>query len=414
MTAIKSVSAREILDSRGNPTVEVTLTLKSGSVGLASVPSGASTGAHEALELRDGDKKRYNGKGVLKAVTNVNKAIAKAVVGKTFKQDEIDGAMIKLDGTPTKSKLGANAILGVSLAFARAMAAEKKLELYEYIGSLVKAKKYALPQPMFNIINGGKHADSGLEIQEFMIGPVGFKKMADKVRVAAEVTTALRTILHDKGLSTGIGDEGGFAPHLSSDEEALKLLVEAITKAGYTTDQVKIGLDAASSSFYEGDRYKLKIDGKEVRLTSDELIAWYEKMVATYPIISIEDGLAEEDWDGFARMTAKVGNKISTVGDDLLVTNVARIATAIEKKSVNSVLIKPNQIGSLTETIQAVEMTKKQGWKPFVSHRSGETADTFISDLAVGLSCTFIKAGAPVRGERVVKYNRLMEIAETL
>jgi enolase len=445
MSKIKSIKAREIIDSRGNPTVEVTCELDAptlaseASVAKASVPSGASTGIHEALELRDHDEKRFNGLGVLKAVENVNNEIAKRVVGQRFDQKTLDQALIELDGTPNKSRLGANAILGVSLSFARAKAVEQDIRLYKYIGDLVgqnssrapsrapSAETFKLPQPMFNIINGGKHADSGLDIQEFMVGPVGFDTFARKVQAASEIISALRKILMGKGYAVSVGDEGGFAPKLSSNEEALDLLVQAIKAAGYSTDQVKIGLDAAASSFYRSDlsekggssltadktgtgSYHLKIAGKEKSLTSAEMIAWYEKLVGSYPIILIEDGLAEDDWSGFSAMTKGLGDKIRIVGDDLTVTNVKRIQTAIEKKAINSVLIKLNQIGTLTETIEAVQLTKKQGWAPFVSHRSGETTDTFIADLAVGLSCDFIKSGALVRGERVCKYNKLMEI----
>jgi len=414
MSKIKSVKAREIIDSRGNPTVEVVCELESGVMAGASVPSGASTGMYEAVELRDGDKKRYNGLGVLNAINNVNTEINSHLRGKAFDQESLDQVLNVLDGTANKSRLGANAILGVSLAFARATAMYQKVELYRHLGGLVGNKDLKLPQPMFNIINGGKHADSGLDIQEFMIGPVGPKTMKEKVRAAAEVVTALRKLLKKKGYSIGIGDEGGFAPQLKSNEEAFETIVEAIKDAGYTTGEIKIGIDAAASSFFENGKYNLRIGGKAKKLDSAGMVAWYEKLIAKYPIISIEDGLAEEDWIGFTLMTKKLGKKLKIVGDDLCVTNVEKIGRAIADKAVNSVLIKPNQIGSLTETIQAIELTKSQGWAPFMSHRSGETTDTFIADLAVGLSCDFIKAGSLVRGERVCKYNRLMEIEEQI
>ena len=414
MSKIKSIKAREILDSRGNPTVEVLCELESGVKAVSAVPSGASTGIHEALELRDGDKKRYNGLGVLNAIKNVNDEINNFVKGKEFDQKTLDEAMISLDGTPNKSKLGANAILGVSLSFARACAKENKVELYEYLGSLVGNKDFKLPHPAFNIINGGKHADSGLDVQEFMLIPKEFDSFKEKVRVGAEVITSLRKILKGKGDVVSVGDEGGFAPQLGSNEEGLDVIVEAIKDAGYSTEKVKIGLDSAASSFYKDREYNLRIAGKEKSLTSDEMISWYESLVKKYPIISIEDGLDEDDFVGFANLTAKLGDKITIVGDDLTVTNVRRIKMAVDVKAINSVLIKVNQIGTLTETIEAIQLTKKQGWIPFVSHRSGETTDTFIADLAVGLSCEYIKSGSLVRGERVCKYNRLMEIEEKL
>lgn len=410
MSKIKSITATEIIDSRGNPTIEVVCRLESGAQAKAGMPSGASTGAHEALELRDRDPKRFNGLGVLMAVGNVNGEIRDNICGKEFDQKSLDAALVALDGTENKSRLGANAILSVSLAFACAKAKEEKLYLYEYLGLLAGNKNFILPEPAFNIINGGKHADSGLDIQECMILPIGFTTFHEKVQAAAEVISALKKLLSAKGYGVGVGDEGGFAPKLSSNEEALELLVQAIEKAGYSTENVKIGIDAAASSFYKDGFYVIKIAGEEKKLNSTELIDWYEKLIAQYPIVSIEDGLAEEDWDGFSLMTQKLGDRIKIVGDDLLVTNVERIQTAIEKNAVNSVLIKPNQIGTLTETIEAILLAKKQGWAPFVSHRSGETTDTFIADLAVGLSCDYIKSGALVRGERVAKYNRLMEI----
>jgi len=413
MSKITSISAREILDSRGNPTVEVNLSLENAK-GYSSVPSGASTGIHEALELRDGDKYRYKGLGVLKAVKNVNEEISASLISRTFTQEKLDDFLIKLDGTENKSRLGANAILGVSMAFARASALEQKVELYEYLGSLAGNKDFRLPQPMFNIINGGKHADSGLDIQEFMLAPVEFDSFKEKVRVGSEIIHTLKDILKGKGHTVSVGDEGGFAPKLSSNEEALELMVQAITGSGYTTKQVRIGMDAAASSFFTENGYQLKINGENKKTTADELINWYKRLADKYPIMLIEDGLAEDDWKGFQLLTKTLGQYITIVGDDLLVTNIKRIQQAIDKEAVNSVLIKLNQIGTVTETIQAIELTKKQGWKPFVSHRSGETADTFIADMAVGLLCPLIKSGSLVRGERVCKYNRLMEIEKNL
>lgn len=413
MIKIKSVSARQILDSRGKPTIEVSLS-SSNFKEVASVPSGASTGIHEALELRDGDPKYYAGLSVNQAVSHVQKEIAEKIIDKEFDQKTLDQFLIDLDGTPNKSKLGANAILGVSMAFAKVSAKEEGLELYEYLAKLAENKNYKFPVPMLNIINGGQHADSGLDIQEFMLGPVGFDSFKEKIRVGAEVIYALRKILKDKGYTVSVGDEGGFAPKLETNEEALELMVMAIEKAGYTRDQVKIGMDAAASSFYEDGKYKLKINGELKSLSSEEIVAWYKDLTEKYPIISIEDGLAEDDWEGFNLLTKTLGSKITIVGDDLLVTNIKRIKTAIEKEAVNSVLIKLNQIGTVTETIEAITLAQKQGWSPFVSHRSGETTDTFIADLSVGLACPFIKSGSLVRGERVCKYNRIMEIEDNL
>lgn len=406
---ITSISAREILDSRGNPTVEVSIEVE-GAKAVAMVPSGASTGVHEALEMRDGDKDRYNGLGVLKAVGNINNEIANNTIGKEFSQKELDNFLIKLDGTENKSHLGANAILGVSMAFARASSSKNGMELYKYLGSLIDNNDFEIPQPMFNIINGGKHADSGLDIQEFMLAPIGFPSITQKIQVGSEIIHTLKNILIKKGKTVSVGDEGGFAPKLKSNEEALDLMVQAIREAGYNTDQVKIGMDCAASSFYENGNYKLKINGEIKELDSEKLINWYEELVIKYPIMLIEDGLAEDDWEGFALMTKILGNKIKVVGDDLLVTNIKRIEEAIKTNAVNSVLIKLNQIGTVSETIDAIQMTKEKGWDPFVSHRSGETTDTFIADLAVGLHCPLIKSGSLVRGERVCKYNRLMEI----
>jgi len=409
MQKITSVSASEILDSRGNPTLEVNIELDN-SKASAMVPSGASTGIHEALELRDGDKNRYKGLGVLRAVQNVNEEIAKEIVGKEFDQRHLDDFLIELDGTENKSRLGANAILGVSMAFARADALKNGLELYIYLGQLAGNNDFQLPQPMFNIVNGGKHADSGLDIQEFMLAPIGFDSFTRKVQAGSEIIHTLKDILKKKGYTVSVGDEGGFAPKLNSNEEVLDLMVEAIQEAGYDTERVKIGMDAAASSFYENGSYVLKIDGQKQTINSAQLVDWYEKLVAKYPIMLIEDGLAEDDWQGFSLMTEKLGEKIKVVGDDLLVTNIKRIEEATKINAVNSVLIKLNQIGTVSETIDAINLTKQQGWVPFVSHRSGETTDTFIADLAVGLNCPLIKTGSLVRGERVCKYNRLMTI----
>lgn len=412
MPRIKSVKAREILDSRGNPTVEVACELAGGTEARASVPSGASVGVHEALELRDHDVQRHDGLGVLTAIENVNGEIGRRVQDGEFDQQALDSTLIELDGTTNKSRLGANAILGVSLAFARATAKESGVELYGYLGGLVGNRDFRLPQPMFNIINGGKHADSGLDIQEFMVGPVLFGTFREKVQAAAEAISSLREILKKKGHAISVGAEGGFAPKLSSNEEALDLIGQAIKEAGYSFDQIKMGIDAAASSFYKSGSYRLKVGSEAKSLDSSGMIDWYEELIEKYPIISVEDGLAEDDWEGFKSMTEELGDKIKIVGDDLTVTNIARIKMAVEKKAVNSVLIKPNQIGTLTETIQAIQLTKEQGWAPFVSHRSGETMDTFIADLAVGLSCDYIKSGSLIQDERVCKYNRLIEIED--
>ncbi len=414
MKKIKSVRAIEIIDSRGYPTIEVYCELADGCLGKASVPSGKSTGVHEALELRDKDVDRYNGLGVLHAVSNVNLEINEHLQNKDFDQNTLDDALINLDGTENKSRLGANAILAVSLSFARATATSENTELYEYLGSLVNNKVFKIPEPMVNIINGGKHADSGLDIQEFMIVPVGVEFFNRKIEAVAEIIFSLRKILKDKGYAISVGDEGGFAPKLKSNEEAISIIESAILEAGYSFDQVKIALDVAASSFYEDGVYVLKNSEAEESKTSAEIISWYEELVAKHPIVSIEDGLAEDDWDGFVKMNEKLGNKINIVGDDLTVTNVKRIETAIAKKAINSVLIKLNQIGTLSETIKAIQLTKKQNWIPIISHRSGETDDTFIADLSVGLACPYIKSGSLVRGERVCKYDRLLEITNNL
>ena len=410
MSKIKSVSAVEIIDSRGNPTLEVSCVLEGGFVGKASVPSGISTGKFEALELRDLDTKRFGGKGVLKAVLNVNEIINDSLTGKDFNQFDLDDWLVKLDGTENKSNLGANAILGVSLSFARAKALEEGKELFEYLGSLVSEKSFSIPSPMFNIINGGKHADSGLNIQEFMICPFGIDDFDEQLRAGAEIIYKLKELLISKGYSVSVGDEGGFAPHLKSNEEAFDLIREAIKMADYSDKKVGIAIDVASSSFFDGEFYNLSISGTEKRLNSVELSLWYKDLISKYGIISIEDGFAEDDWDGFSRFKKECDTDLNIVGDDLTVTNEKRIEKAIKEDAINSVLIKPNQIGTLSETIRAILLTKKQNWKPFVSHRSGETTDTFIADLAVGLSCPFIKAGSINRGERVCKYNRLSEI----
>lgn len=411
---IDKLKAYEILDSRGNPTVEVELTVGKITVS-ASVASGASTGIYEAVELRDGDPKRYNGKGVLKAVENVNKTIAEKIINTNISsQKKLDTLLIQLDGTENKGNLGANAILGVSLAFAKAMAQKKKMELYEYFGSLAGITEYKLPTPSFNIINGGKHADSGLDIQEFMIQPINFPNYHEKLRAGAEIFHALKKILAERGDITSVGDEGGFAPRLKTNEEGFAVIIEAIQKAGYTTDQVKIGIDAAASSFFQDGKYKIRKEDGEKYLSTDELVEWYGELVQKYPINSIEDGFEENDWKGFQKLNSKLGGKIINVGDDLLVTNIKKVKEAIRKNAVNSVLIKLNQIGTVTETIKTIQLAKSKNWIPFVSHRSGETEDTYIADLAVGLSCEFIKTGAPSRSERLAKYNRLLRIEEKL
>lgn len=403
--AISSVYAREILDSRGNPTVRATVELECGVKASADVPSGASTGIYEAHELRDGDSSRYGGKGVLSAVENVNKKISKALLGMSVtEQAKIDRTMIELDGTENKKKLGANAILAVSLASARAASSALGTELYEYIGGL-SAK--SLPTPMFNILNGGAHAKNNIEMQEFMIVPTGFD-IRDAVRVGSEIYHTLGKLLNSKGYGTGVGDEGGFAPILRSDEEALDLICEAIKKSGYNTDKVKIALDAASSEWHKGDEYLMPKSGK--RTSSAELIKYYERLVGEYPIISIEDGLSEEDFEGWKMMTDSLSGNVMLVGDDLFVTNEKRLKMGIDSEIGNSILIKLNQIGTLTETLNVISLAKENGYRHIVSHRSGETEDSFIADLAVATAAPFIKSGAPARGERTSKYNRLCEI----
>jgi len=416
MGKIKKVVAREILDSRGNPTVEVDVVLEGGALGRAAVPSGASTGTREALELRDGDKKRYRGKGVLKAVENVNKVLFPGVKGMdAIEQATLDRKMCKLDGKPFKKNLGANAILGVSLAAARAAADEAKVPLYRYLSTLAGTKGNLLPVPMFNILNGGAHADNSVDFQEFMIAPVGAKSFREALRMGAEVYHALKAHLHDKGLGTGIGDEGGFAPNLKANVQAIEVILQAIKDAGLKKGKdIVIVLDPAASEFYEGKKgyFFKKSDGKY--RTSEELVAFWAKWVKDYPIWSIEDGLAEGDWSGWKKLTDELGKKTQIVGDDIFVTNPAIIKKAIKKGVGNAVLIKLNQIGSLSETLQAMALSKKAGYGLMVSHRSGETSDDFIADLVVATGTGQIKTGAPARGERVAKYNQLLRIEEEL
>ncbi|MEG0238244.1 MAG: phosphopyruvate hydratase [Clostridium sp.] len=408
---IVDILAREILDSRSFPTVEVEVYLEDGTVGRAAVPSGASTGVFEAVELRDGDKDRFNGKGVLNAVKNVNDIIADELVGlNALDQTFIDKTLIELDGTKNKGKLGANAILGVSLAVAKASAEFLGLPLYQYVGG-VNAK--VLPVPMMNIINGGEHADNSVDLQEFMIMPVGAKTFSDALRMCSDVYHALKKILNEKGYSTGVGDEGGFAPNLKSNEEAIEVIIEAIKKAGIEPGkEMFIALDPASSEFFEDGKYVLKHEGKT--LTPKEMVDFYEDLVNKYPIISIEDGMAEEDYEGWKIMTERLGKKIQLVGDDLFVTNTERLKMGIEMGIANSILIKLNQIGTLTETLNAIEMANRAGYTAVISHRSGETEDTTISDLVVAVNAGQIKTGAPGRSERVAKYNQLLRIAEEL
>ena len=406
---IQKVRAREVLDSRGNPTVEVELTLANGVMHRALVPSGASTGVHEALELRDGDKSRYLGKGTLKAVENVNTTIAKAVENQTFDSFRaLDKALIELDGTPNKSKLGANAILGVSMAFVGACAKAEGKWIYEYLG---EGKGTTLPYPMMNILNGGSHADNNVDIQEFMIIPNGMPNFHEGLRCGAEVFHNLKAILKAKGLATSVGDEGGFAPNLGSNEEALQVIVEAIEKAGYT-GKVSLALDVASSEFYKEGMYDLAGEGK--KLTADELVALYQDWCEKYPIISIEDGMAEDDFEGWKKLTDALGEKIMLVGDDLFVTNIARLQMGIDKGIANSILIKLNQIGSVSETLDAITMAHENGMRSISSHRSGETEDTFIADLAVAMNTGFIKTGSASRTDRIAKYNQLLRIEERL
>lgn len=408
MADIMHIFAREILDSRGNPTVEVEALLADGSHGRAGVPSGASTGEHEAHELRDGDE-RYAGKGVLKAVENVNETIADELAGiEADDQRIVDRLMLELDGTENKKKLGANALLGVSMAVAKAAAESAALPLYRYIGG---PNAHVLPVPMMNILNGGAHADSGVDVQEFMIAPIGAETFTEALRMGAEVYHALKSVLKSKNLSTGLGDEGGFAPSVGSTKEALDLIVEAIEKAGYKLgDDVALALDVASSEFFEDGAYNFEGG----RHTPEEMIKVYADLVEQYPIVSIEDPLDENDWDGYVTLTEQLGDKVQIVGDDFFVTNPKRLAEGIEKNAANALLVKVNQIGTLTETFDAVELAHRNGYRTMMSHRSGETEDTTIADLAVALSCGQIKTGAPARSERVAKYNRLLRIEEEL
>jgi enolase len=410
MSIIEHIAGREVLDSRGNPTVEVEVILESGANGRAIVPSGASTGAFEAVELRDGES-RYMGTGVLDAVAHVDDEIYDALVGfDALDQRDIDRVLLELDGTDNKSRLGANAILGVSLAVARAAADELAVPLYRYVGGV---NAHVLPVPMLNVLNGGEHADNNVDIQEFMIMPLGAASFSEALRWGAETYHVLKTVLHDRNLSTAIGDEGGFAPNLASNEDAVKLLLEAIEKAGFTpgTD-IAIALDAASTEFYKDGNYVLAGEGRS--LAPAEMVGYLQDLVSKYPIVSIEDGMAEEDWDGWSKLTAAIGDKVQLVGDDLFVTNVERLSRGIEAGVANSILVKVNQIGSLTETLESVAMATRAGYTAVMSHRSGETEDTTIADLAVATNCGQIKTGAPARSDRVAKYNQLLRIEDDL
>lgn len=411
LTIIEDVTAREILDSRGNPTIEVEVLLMSGERGVAAVPSGASTGAHEAVELRDGDKHRYGGKGVLTAVNNVNATLRETLIGlDATGQETLDAMMIELDGTPNKSLLGANAILGVSLALAKASAAALQQPLYRYLGGV---SAHVLPVPMMNILNGGKHADNSTDMQEYMVLPVGAPTFREALRMGAEVYQSLKKVLHGKKLNTNVGDEGGFAPSLSSNREALEVIIAAIESAGYKPGvDICLGMDPASSEFYDNGKYVLAREGRS--LTSSEMIDLYEQWLGEYPIITIEDGLAEDDWEGWSQMRQRLGNRVQLVGDDLFVTNTARLQRGITEHSANSILIKLNQIGTLSETLAAIEMAKRASFTAVVSHRSGETEDTTIADLVVATNAGQIKTGAPARSERVAKYNRLLAIEDEL
>jgi enolase len=411
MDAIENVKAREVLDSRGNPTVEVEVQLLDGTTGRSIVPSGASTGTHEALELRDGDKKRFQGKGVLKALKNIEERIFPAIEGiSVFQQAEIDRIMIELDGTPNKSNLGANAMLGVSLAVASAAANYLGIPLHVYLGGIGGC---TLPIPCMNILNGGKHADNNVDLQEFMILPVGGNTFREALRIASEVYHSLKTVLKEKGLSTSIGDEGGFAPNLSSNEEALKVILEAVERAGWRPgEDVLLGIDSAASEFYQDGVYYIKAEGK--KLTSSEMVSFYLDLVSRYPIALLEDGLAEDDWSGWQELTRALKEKVLLIGDDIFVTNPERLRMGIEKGVANAILIKLNQIGTLTETINVVHMARRHNYGAVVSHRSGETEDTFIADFVVAMNTGFIKTGAPARSERVAKYNQLLRIEENL
>ena len=413
MVIIEDIHAREVLDSRGNPTVEVEVALSDGSLGRAIVPSGASTGVHEALELRDQDKDRYNGKGTLKAVENIEEIIAEKLIGiGPFDQVLIDNFMIDLDGTENKKNLGANAMLGVSMAVASAAAASLKMPLFQYLGG-VNAK--VLPTPMMNILNGGSHADNTVDIQEFMIMPVGADSVREAIRMGAEIFAALKKVLKDKNMITTVGDEGGFAPNLKTNEDAIKVILEATEKAGYKAgEDIKIAIDAASSEFYDNDKKVYSLEGEGKTMTSSEMVDYYAELCEKYPIISIEDGLAEDDWEGWKELTEKLGSKVQLVGDDLFVTNTKRLKQGIEKGIANSILIKVNQIGTLTETLDAIEMAKKAGYTAVISHRSGETEDTTIADLAVATNAGQIKTGSLSRTDRIAKYNQLIRIEELI
>ena len=411
MSAIVDLTAREILDSRGNPTVECDVVLETGFIGRAAVPSGASTGTREAMELRDGDKSRFGGKGVLRAVEHINTEITEAVMGlDATEQAFLDQTLIDLDGTHNKSRLGANAILGVSMAVAKAAAEEAGIPLYQYLGGFSARE---LPVPMMNVINGGAHANNSLDMQEFMIMPVGAPSFHEALRYGAEVFHALKGILHDRGLPTTVGDEGGFAPNVANHEAALQLIVQAIEKAGYKPgEQVAIAIDPASSEFYKDGKYHL--EGEGLVLSSEEMVAFYDNWLGKYPIVSIEDGLAEQDWDGWKVLNARLGKKVQLVGDDVFVTNTSILKNGIADKLANSILIKVNQIGTLTETFAAIEMAKRAGWTAVVSHRSGETEDTTIADIAVATNAGQIKTGSLSRSDRIAKYNQLLRIEENL
>ena len=410
---IKSIIAKEILDSRSNPTIRVSVTLSDNSLGSANVPSGASTGAHEAIELRDNDPSRFSGKGVLNAVANVNNTIAKKLTGMKFNDiDTIDKTLIELDGTENKSNLGANSILGVSLATIHALSNSNQVPLYQYISNITN-NKISLPVPMFNILNGGSHASNSTDIQEFMVIPSGLNSFSESLQFGAETYQSLKSLLSKDGKSTNVGDEGGFAPEMKSNQAAIEIILKAIENAGYKVGRdCYLGLDVAASEFYIDSKYELKKDN--LNLNSDEMVQYLINLVNSYPILSIEDGLAEDDWDGWATLTQQIGNKIQLVGDDLYTTNVARLTKGIQETSSNSILIKFNQIGSITETFDAIELAKNAKWSNVISHRSGETEDTTIADLAVGTGAGQIKTGAPARSERVAKYNRLLSIEEEL
>ena len=411
MTMIAEVVGREVLDSRGSPTVEVDVRLEDGALGRAMVPSGASTGAYEAVELRDGDKQRYGGKGTTKAVNNVNEEIAEELIGlNALDQVGIDRILRDLDGTPNKGRLGANAILGTSLAVAKAAAASLDLPLYRYLGGVFG---HVLPVPMMNILNGGKHAENSSDFQEFMVMPVGATSFAEGVRWGAEIYAALKKVLHDRKLSTTVGDEGGFAPALPTNEAPLEVIMEAISKAGYTAgSQIMLAMDPAMTELYENGVYKLARDNKQ--FSTDEMVDYWVALVNKYPIISLEDGLAEDDWDGWKKLRERIGDRVQLVGDDLLVTNVERLKRAIDERASNSILVKLNQIGSLSETMDAIQMAQRAGWTAVISHRSGETEDTTIADLVVATNAGQIKTGAPARSDRVAKYNQLLRIEEEL